>query len=520
MTLREKVGQLFSPAAFVHDTEAEIQQLEALIRDQHIGGITFFHSRISAAANFEKRQEVLQTEGSLEKLQQLIQRYQAASKTPLLISIDAEYGLAMRIEKTPQYPYAITLGALPESAEKMVYETGRQMGEDLKKCGIHLNLAPVADINTNPDNPVIGYRSFGPDRHKVTKWALAMYRGMSDIGIGACLKHFPGHGDTHVDSHLGLPVINKSMDELLEGELYPFAEGIKAGVEMIMVGHLAAPALSEGKVIPASISRAIITGLLKETMGFDGLVISDALNMKSVAGLFQEKGQLEWEAYNAGNDILCFSENIPEGIDYILKNATPEQISQSFDKIAQLKHKLIKNIEFEPASFDYNQLDSFNKELAKSYITTLKKPADFHKHIKMAAESGTLLSVVVHAEEKQKYIKDLEAFGAKTILPEKAILDSHQEIIVSLFVPSAKPLNHFGLNMEAIAQLSSLAKACNCHLFLFGNPLALKEINGLSAFKSITCCFQGFEATQEVALAYISGTYEPAGELNLPFSWT
>jgi beta-glucosidase-like glycosyl hydrolase len=517
MTLREKVGQLFSPAAFVHDSEAEIQQLENLIREHHIGGITFFHSRVSAAANFEKRQEVLQTEGSLEKLQELIQRYQAASKTPLLISIDAEYGLAMRIEKTPQYPYAITLGALSDSAEKIVYETGKQMGEDLKKCGIHLNLAPVADINTNPDNPVIGYRSFGPDKHKVTKWALAMYRGMNDAGIGACLKHFPGHGDTHVDSHLGLPVINKSKEELLGEELYPFSEGIKAGVEMIMVGHLAAPALSEGKVIPASISRNIITGLLKEQMGFDGLVISDALNMKSVAGLFQEKGQLEWEAFNAGNDILCFSEHIPEGIAYILQHASEEQILNSYDKIALLKEKLIRNTALGSVTFDTTQLDSFQTKLAENYLSSLKTCKDIHVRIKEAAAKGNLQSVVISKEENQLFTTGLEHLGAKTVKPEQ--VDAQSEKIISLFVPSAKPLNHFGMDVSDLAKLSELAKSGNCHLFLFGNPLALKEINALDSFVSITCCFQSFEATQHVALAYVKGEHVLKGELKLPFNW-
>ena len=161
MNSNQKIAQCFSPAAFIHDTEENYQAIEKIIQEQEIGGLTFFHSRHSAAANFEKRAEVLDVSGTLEKMIGLINRYQAISKTPLLISIDGEYGLAMRIEKTPQYPFAITLGAIADKAPELIEEVGYRMGLDMKKAGIHLNLAPCADVNTNPNNPVIGYRSFG-----------------------------------------------------------------------------------------------------------------------------------------------------------------------------------------------------------------------------------------------------------------------------------------------------------------------------------------------------------------------
>ena len=218
-------------------------------------------------------------------------------------------------KKTPQYPFAITLGALKKDAEKWVEEVGYRMGLEMKRSGIHLNLAPCADVNTNPNNPVIGYRSFGDHTENVAKLSFAAYSGMKKAGIGACLKHFPGHGDTAVDSHLGLPILQKTKAELEAEELVPFQYGIDREVEMIMVGHLAVPALTGGKDIPASISRELITDLLKEEMGFQGLVISDALNMKAVANLYPEPGELEWQAFHAGNDILCFSDHVKEGIE-------------------------------------------------------------------------------------------------------------------------------------------------------------------------------------------------------------
>ena len=226
MTLEQKIGQFFFPAVFINDTEENIQATETLIRKHNIGGLTFFHSRASAATNYESKQKIVSYDDSYSKLKELITRYQKCATTPLLMSIDAEWGLAMRIEKTPQYPYAITLGALPETEIRLVYEVGKQIGLDLKAAGIQYNLAPLADINNNPDNPVIGYRSFGQNKEKVALFANAYLKGMSDARILGCLKHFPGHGNTNVDSHLGLPILNENLEQLMSNELYPFIKGI------------------------------------------------------------------------------------------------------------------------------------------------------------------------------------------------------------------------------------------------------------------------------------------------------
>ncbi len=210
---------------------------------------------------------------------------------------------------------------------------------DLKSAGIHYNLAPLADINNNSDNPVIGYRSFGQNKEKVAQFALEYLRGMNDVGVLGCLKHFPGHGNTSVDSHLGLPVLEETLEELLENELHPFIKGIENEVDSIMIGHLAVPALNNGENTSATLSKSIIEDLLRKQLGYDGLVISDALNMHSVSKLYDQKGQLEWEAFNAGNDVLCFAENVPEGIQEILKNATPERIEASFNRLWKCKQK-------------------------------------------------------------------------------------------------------------------------------------------------------------------------------------
>ena len=503
MTLQEKIGQFFSPAAFIHDTEENIQAMEKLIREQHIGGITFFHSRYSAAANFEKRAEKLLLSSTLEKLVGQIKRYQKAASTPLLISIDAEFGLAMRIEYTPAYPYAITLGALDGSKIDLVEEVGRRMGEDLKSCGIHLNFAPVADINTNPNNPVIGYRSFGTDKEKVSQFALATFKGMRSAGIGACYKHFPGHGDTDVDSHLGLPVLNKSREELMQEELYPFMEGIKGGVDMIMVGHLAVPALADGSLLPASLSKKIITGMLKGELGYKGILVTDALNMKSVCDMFPVPGQLEWEAFDAGNDILCFSENVKEGIQTIAEKASIERIEESFEKIMAYKKSLGLFDGQSPIKprFDWTGHEALNETLASAYIQTIleKKDSTFTTETSFAKLS-------VFKSLKNPFFQTICQGNSFSIKAEEWLdrnfLNKYENLLIALYVPSAKPLNNFGMDEHVLEFIGQLVKSKNCQLYLFGNPLAIKKIPYLEDFQSVVLAYQDFESTQRVAGKY------------------
>ena len=498
MNKNQKIAQLFSPAAFIHDTEENYQAIETLIREQEIGGLTFFHSRHSAAANFEKRAEVLDVSGTFEKLIGLINRYQKVATIPLLISIDGEYGLAMRIEKTPQYPFAITLGALKNDAATWVEEVGYRMGLDMKRSGIHLNLAPCADVNTNPNNPVIGYRSFGNQPEKVSQLAFAAYSGMKKAGIGACLKHFPGHGDTATDSHLGLPILHKSKAELEAEELLPFQVGIDQGVEMIMVGHLAVPALTGGKNIPASISRELITDLLKGEMGFKGLVISDALNMKAVANLYPEPGELEWQAFHAGNDILCFSDHVKEGIEKIAQNTSDSEIDTIFEKVMGLKTRL-GVLETSPIAvpiFDWESHSKLQKELAENYVSEMYRAID-SAALQELAKAGKL-------GYREFFTASPSIFSQQLDFPFSSIGDA-EKVILAVFVPSHKPLNQFGMDPEILTQIYQLAKTKACVLVHFGNPLALKHLGKLSDFEAVVCAYQGFTETQVQAAAVLNG---------------
>ncbi|TDO70410.1 beta-glucosidase-like glycosyl hydrolase [Flavobacterium chryseum] len=508
--LKQKVGQFFFPAVFINDTEENIQETERLIREHNIGGLTFFHSRASAATNYESKKKVVFNDDSYQKIKDLIVRYQKAASTPLLISIDAEWGLAMRIEKTPQYPYAITLGALPENKADLVFEVGKQIGSDLKAAGIHYNLSPLADINNNPNNPVIGYRSFGENKEKVADFAVEYLNGMSEVGVLGCLKHFPGHGNTNIDSHLGLPVLNETLEELLENELYPFIKGIENNVDSIMIGHLAVPSLNDGKNTSATLSKPIIETLLREKLGYDGLVISDALNMHSVSKLYETKGELEWEAFNAGNDILCFAENVPEGIEAILKKASPERIEKSFNRILKAKQKvgILSGNKFTSGELNFEKASALNLEIAQNAITKIIDNSNSELAFE-AQKNKQLAKLSLYKNVENTFFKTLNstlkspefAFENLEVSDIKSIekeLENFDTIIISLFVPKAKPLNNFEVQDEVFTLLSNLLKTKKCILYVFGNPYVLPLIPNLRKASGLIQAYQDFDEFQKI----------------------
>ena len=529
MTLEQKIGQFFFPAVFINDTEENIQATERLIRECHIGGLTFFHSRASAATNYETKKKVVLNDDSFQRLKELIVRYQNCSTTPLLMSIDAEWGLAMRVEKTPQYPYAITLGALPESEKHLVYEVGKQIGLDLKSVGIHYNLAPLADINNNPNNPVIGYRSFGENKEKVAQFALEYLKGMNDVGILGCLKHFPGHGNTNVDSHLGLPVLEETLEELLANELYPFIKGIENSVDSIMIGHLAVPALNEGKDTSATLSKSIIETLLRKQLGYDGLVISDALNMHSVSKLYEKKGQLEWEAFHAGNDVLCFAENVPEGIQEILKNATSERIETSFNRLWKCKQKAgivdgkLRLPNLSKSDFDFEATSVLNRKIAQNCITKIKD-SNNTATVFEAKHKKRLAKLSLYKNVDNVFFKNLsnelpspefcyETGGELTLNElEKKLID-YDTIIISLFVPKAKPLNNFDIEESVLQFLGDLFQNKKCVLYVFGNPYALQVVPNLKHALGIIEIYQDFTEFQETAAEQLLENTECKGAI-------
>ncbi|MEE2801665.1 MAG: glycoside hydrolase family 3 N-terminal domain-containing protein, partial [Bacteroidota bacterium] len=321
MTTRQKIGQLFMVDLFSNKEKAHIDKVRNLIKNHEIGGIIF-------------------SKGTPQLQAPLTNELQALSNVPLMIGMDAEWGLAMRLENTFAYPWNMTLGANP--GDELTYEVGKRIGEHCKRLGVHINFAPDVDINTNPDNPIIGNRSFGEDRDNVTRKALAFMNGMQSVGVLASAKHFPGHGDTDQDSHKTLPTVSFDAKRINEIELYPYKRLIDNNLASVMVAHLNVPSLETRAGYPTSLSEKVVSGLLKRDLGFQGLIFTDALNMKGASN-FSSPGDIDLAAFKAGNDVLLISENVPKAIDKIeeaLKNGeiTEDRLKQSVVKILQAKY--------------------------------------------------------------------------------------------------------------------------------------------------------------------------------------
>ncbi len=514
LSISEKVGQSFMPAAYINDTEEDIRQLEKLIENSGVGGICFFHSRASAATNFEGPREVIYNEASLDVLKKLIKRYQSVSKYPLVISIDAEWGLAMRIENTSQYPYAITLGAM-ENQEHLIYEVGLQIGRDCREAGIHWNFAPVADINNNPDNPVIGYRSFGEIPWKVGRFAAAFCKGLQSAGIMTSAKHFPGHGDTATDSHLGLPLIDKSREELYANELQPFIKLINKGVDSVMVGHLEVPALGNGKDLPASVSKAIIDDFLRGELKYDGVVVSDALNMHAVSKKFPEEGDLEWHAYRAGTDVLCYAGNVKEGISRILEKENESDIEEHFRRVWKLKEKVFNPdpIELVETQFSYSGL--MNKVAEKSLCLAHGNK----KARKYFIENGFILASIGGDSDRlfcklisEKLGVNFLSTSSASITELESFFEANDRILLAIYPPNVKPRDNFGLSDELHKLIEDFAQKKQIILYLFGNPYFLNTIT-LNNYQAIWVVFQDFPEFENYAADHFFKDHSAAGVL-------
>ena len=337
LSLKEKIGQFFmvATASDFHQKEELLatslfhcpykmdhDYIEFLIKEYAVGGIIFLYK------------------STIEKQIKLTNHLKSISKIPLLFGQDCEWGLNMRLYDGREYPKNIELGNLNDL--EYTYQVGKDIGLQCREIGLHINFAPVADVNTNPNNLVIGKRSFGSDKKLVADHAVAIMRGMKASGILTCAKHFPGHGDSSVDSHLGLPVLNHTKERMDEIELYPFKKLAEAGVDAIMTAHIAFPSLDpSGK--PATLSKEILK--LKNEIGFNGLMITDGLGMKALTNYYKP-GAIELEAVLAGNDILLCPLDVPKAVSLILQaidkgKVTEEEINEKVLKILKLKERFL-----------------------------------------------------------------------------------------------------------------------------------------------------------------------------------
>jgi len=460
----EKLGQLFIVALYTNKDENYINQIRNIVTNDKIGGLILMQDDAAKEIN-------------------LVNEFQQKSKVPLMIGMDAEWGLYQRINTAHKFPWAMTLGAIQD--KNLIYQMAAKIAEDCKRMGINWDFAPVVDVNTNPNNPIIGNRSFGSEVSNVTQSALSYVNGLQDNNILAAIKHFPGHGDTNTDSHLDLPVVSHSLQRLNKIELAPFKDLMNKGIGGVMVAHLYVPSLESGKGIPASISKNIITGLLKEKLGYKGLIITDALNMGAVANKYKP-GELDALAFKAGNDIMLFSQGVSEGKKLIQKAIDQGEISQSrveesVKKILLTKYFLGLN-QYTPknpenVNYDLNN-DSHTKLVQNLYSNALTLLKDEKKLLPL--NSNTTYYYVPLEEAPYQTFENRLKLDSKVIVKKASEINTiptNSTVIVGFHKDNSTAYKPYKISAESKKILSDLTKNQNVILNVFGSAYALRDID-------------------------------------------
>ena len=457
----------------------------------------------------------------------LLNRIQKMAKTPIMVTVDAEWGLGMRFAGVKSFPYQLTMGATNDA--ELVYRVGKAMAEQCRRMNIHVNYAPVVDINNNPNNPVIGYRSFGENREKVARYGISIMQGMQDNGVMACAKHFPGHGDVDVDSHYDLPVINKTIDQLDSLELYPFKAIFAAGVGSVMVAHLSIPAIDNTANKPTSLSFANITTLMREKLGYKGLTFTDALEMKGVAKYFPS-GEAAVQSLIAGNDMLCLPADVPQTIEATKKAIAEGRLSwqglyEKCRRVLQAKYAYVAANAGEISTTNLeadlnNQVPVLRKAVAEKALTVLHMDPVW-KAVERDAE-GVLL-VQFGGRAKGALATLLEARGAKVVLAglngagsaeavKAAKKNSTKRVIVSVQGLGRNPATKFGLGDTAIQTITTLSNLDNSSLILLGNPYALGAMDKAN-FRTLMVAYEDDAVFQGVVFDWLTGLFKAEGTL-------
>jgi beta-N-acetylhexosaminidase len=510
MTLDEKIGQLFMVSAYSNRNEADYAKLEEQIKRLHLGGVIFFQGDPITQAK-------------------LTNRYQAASKTPLMIGIDGEWGLGMRLDNSVSFPKAITLGATqdPELMERVGAEIGRQC----KRIGININFAPVADLNSNPKNPVINYRSFGESKTIASGMLSGFSAGMKEQGVMACAKHFPGHGDTEVDSHRSLPVLDHNKKRLDDIETYPFKKLFADSIGSVMIGHLYVPTLESQANTPASVSKKIIDGYLKGELRYNGLVFTDALNMRGLLRYYPI-GDAEVEAFKAGNDVLLQTANVEVAFNRIKERLLDSTISVNdldfkVKRILQSKFWMGLNhytpVDLKNIQYDINNAESENL-IAEVYDKAITVVKDFDNLLPIKSLTQlSYASVAIGAKPDNEFQKTLNLYGPikSYTMPFKPTKSSeyawlsdeaskHDLVIFSVHDTHNLNSRDFGITKETISFISEVAKKTRVVVCVFGNPYSLALFND---FETLMCGYQDEKWAQIAAANVIFGVNSSAGKI-------
>jgi beta-N-acetylhexosaminidase len=495
----EKLGQLFIVALYTNKDENHINQVRNIVANDKIGGLILMQDDAAREIN-------------------LVNEFQQKSKVPLMIGMDAEWGLYQRIATAHKFPWAMTLGAIQD--KNLIYQMAAKIAEDCKRMGINWDFAPVVDVNTNPNNPIIGNRSFGSEVSNVTQSALSYSNGLQDNNILAAIKHFPGHGDTNTDSHLDLPVVSHSLERLNSIELAPFKALMDKGIGGVMVAHLYVPSLESGKGIPASISKNIVTGLLKEKFGYKGLIITDALNMGAVANKYNP-GELDALAFKAGNDIMLFSQGVAEGKKLIQKAIDNGEISQkrveeSVKKILLTKYflGLSEYTPKNPENINQDINNDSHKVLVQNlYSNALTLIKDEKKLLPLNCKN-TCYYVPLEEAPYQTFADQLNLNS--TVIIKKAseisTIPANSTVIVGFHKDNSTAYKPYKISTESKKVLADLSKNQNVILSVFGSAYALKDID-LSKVSTVLVSYENNDDSMTATANAINGKTKIWGKL-------
>lgn len=505
LSKNERIAQLMIVRAHSNLGADHVKEVTELVKKYNVGGLCFFQGGPVRQAN-------------------LTNFYQSIAKTPLMIAIDGEWGLGMRLDSVINFPRQLMMGAVPNA--DLIYEFGKAVGDQCKRIGIHVNYAPDIDINNNPMNPVINDRSFGEDKYKVALYGIQYMKGMQDRGVMACAKHFPGHGDVTVDSHYDLPLINKSRAELDQLELYPFREIVKAGVGSMMIAHLSIPSIDSTTNLPTSLSVKNVTDLLRNELGYQGISFTDALEMQGVAKFFP-KGEASVMSLIAGNDMLCLPGDVPGSIAKVREAIKEGRLSWD-DLNARVKKVLLakyhlglnkkQHIDTTNIAADLNsRTQSITKMLAEQALTLLRN----NNGNLLPLKTGKIAYVGIGIGKantfatklKEQYNADLFFFDMKdSAAKASAILEQlkgYDAVVTGLHAFSRRPANRYGISQPALDLLERLQQP-NQITFVFGNPYAIQF---LCNAQNLVACYEDDVITQEAAARLLTGAITPKGKL-------
>ena len=504
LSIDQKIGQLFTIWVATKQGPEKMDEVSSIIKKNHLGGLIFSLGNINDQAKYTNE-------------------FQSISKVPLLIGMDAEWGIGMRLDDAFSFPYNMTLGALNDNS--LIYRVGKRIGVHAKRIGVHINFAPVTDINTNPNNPIIGSRSFGEDKINVTMKSLSYLKGMQSEGIMGSAKHFPGHGDTSTDSHKTLPIINFSAKRINDVELFPYKQLIKNNLSTVMVAHMEVPSLEKEPKMPSTLSKNIISKLLKKKLKFEGLVITDAMDMKGVVD-FNKNQSADVSALLAGNDVLLMPDDLDESTKSI-KNAikdgtiTEKRLKYSVKKILMAKYKagLHKNnkVDLKNIVEDMNSnIDkSLFEEITEKSITLIKNDNDIlplkDVSSKIAflemgdSNSDEFFKMLNHYTKVDKVEYDSKAELLRTLKPYKTV-------IVGFHKSNKSPFDPYKFSKTEIETIELLSKNKNVILNVFAKAYALMDVD-MTNVSSVLVSYQNNVTAQNKSAQIIFGALPAVGKL-------